>query len=304
MSRGDSFLLKAGESIARFSASGAECQAWRVGARAMLWAGDPAVWPAVAPVLFPTCGWSRAGAIRIGDTRYLMPVHGFAKSSTFDARQTGDDAILFTLTATPQTRAHYPFPFELTIAYRLTPDALQVEIAVTNGGDVPMPYACGLHPGFVWGAGPHRFVFAQEERAEVPVIAPGGLFSTRRRPVPLDGRTLPLEKALFAHEALCFLDAGSRLFAFEAPDGTLFIEAPDFPHLVLWNSAAAPFLAIESWTGTGDPEGFEGDFRQRPSMIHLPCGERRVHRVSYRWRPRVSVGQAASGVPRSGSQGR
>jgi hypothetical protein len=90
MSRGDSFLLKAGESIARFSASGAECQAWRVGARAMLWAGDPAVWPAVAPVLFPTCGWSRAGVIRIGDTRYLMPVHGFAKSSTFDARQTGN----------------------------------------------------------------------------------------------------------------------------------------------------------------------------------------------------------------------
>jgi galactose mutarotase-like enzyme len=282
---GDSFLLKAGDDVARFFARGAECRQWRVGDRDMLWPGDPAVWPAVAPVLFPTCGWSRDGAIRIGAATYPMPVHGFAAQSVFGAEQTGDDAIRFTLTDNTQTRAAYPFAFELSVTYRLAPGALAVEIAVVNRGATPMPYACGLHPGFVWGEGAHRFVFAEAERAEVPLIAPGGLFSERRRPVPLQGRVLPLDKGLFAAEALCFIDARSRSFSLEGPHGALQIEAPDFPHLVLWNTKAAPFLAIESWTGTGDPEGFTGDFHERPSMIHLPPGESRAHRVSYRWLP-------------------
>ncbi|MDB5641758.1 MAG: aldose 1-epimerase [Hyphomicrobiales bacterium] len=281
----DLFILKAGESIARFSAFGAECRAWRVGGRDMLWPGDLAIWASVAPVLFPTCGWSRDGCIRIDGVAHDMPVHGFAAQSAFEAEQTGDDAIVFRLGENSRTRAHYPFAFDLAVGYRLTPDALHVELAVANCGVTPMPYACGLHPGFVWGEGVHRFVFAQDERPEVPVIAPGGLFSSRRRAVPLDGRVLALDKALFAQEALCFVDTSSRAFAFEGPDGTLAIEAPDFPHLVLWNSKAAPFLAIESWTGTGDPEDFQGDFRERPSMIHLPPGARRTHRVSYRWRP-------------------
>lgn len=286
MSRGDSFTLKAGASIARFSALGAECRAWRVGGRDLLWPGDAAVWPAVAPVLFPTCGWSRDGAIRVGDQVYPMPVHGFAAQCLFHASQSRDNEIVFTLADSAQTRAHYPFAFDLAIAYRLAPDAVQAEFVVTNRGSVPMPYACGLHPGFVWGEGAHRFVFAQEECAATPVIAPGGLFSSRSRTVPLEGRLLPLSQELFATEALCFLDTRSRTFAFEGPDGTLAIDAPDFPHLVLWNTAAAPFLAIESWTGTGDPEGFADDFHERPSMIHLPPGQRRTHRVSYRWVPR------------------
>lgn len=283
MSRDDSFTLKAGESIARFSASGAECRQWRVGAREMLWPGDPAVWPAIAPVLFPTCGWSRDGAITISGTSYPMPVHGFAAQSLFSAAQPGGDEIRFTLRDSAETRRHYPFAFELAVSYRLTPAALHVEIAIANAGAGPMPYACGLHPGFNWGEGEHRFVFAEQERLDVPVIAEGGLFSERRRLVPLEGAVLPVTKALFANEALCFTDARSRSFRFEGPDGTLMIDAPDFPHLVLWNSKGAPFLAIESWTGTGDPEGFAGDFHTRPSMIHLEPGAGRTHRVTYRW---------------------
>ncbi|MDB5544861.1 MAG: Aldose 1-epimerase [Hyphomicrobiales bacterium] len=287
MSRSDSFTLKAGESIARFSVSGAECRQWRVGAREMLWPSDPAVWPAVAPVLFPTCGWSRDGAITVAGKSYLMQVHGFAAQSVFGAAQTGADEIRFTLCDSAETRRHYPFAFALNVTYRLAPDALHAEIAVANTGDAPMPYACGLHPGFVWGAGAHRFVFAQEERPDVPAIAPGGLFSHRRRRVPLEGAVLPLTHDLFKTEALCFTDTRSRSFRFEGPDGTLNIDAPDFPHLVLWSSGAAPFLAIESWTGTGDPEGFAGEFQTRPSMIHLAPGARRAHRVSYRWLSRT-----------------
>ena len=57
--------------------------------------------------------------------------------------------------------------------------------------------------------------FAKDERGEVPVIAPGGLIAAETRPIPLEGgRVLPLSDALFAHDALCFLDCTSRSLVF------------------------------------------------------------------------------------------
>ena len=251
----------------------------------MLWPGDAAIWPAVAPVLFPTCGWSRNGLIRMGETRYPMPVHGFAAQSPFTATQISESEIRFALQADAATRAHYPFSFMLALHYALTPTSLAVTFEIENRDTQIMPYAVGLHPGFAvnWAAGPHRFVFDKPERAEVPVIAPGGLFSPKQRPVPLKGQGLDLTPDLFGAEALCFLETRSRAFVLEGPEGRLRVEAPDFPHLVLWNRMGGPFLAIESWTGTGDPEGFEGSFLERPSMIHLEPGEARQHHVRYLW---------------------
>jgi galactose mutarotase-like enzyme len=290
----DSFELRAGEARALFCAQGAECRRWRIGAREMLWPGDSVIWPAVAPVLFPTCGWSRAGHIRIGEIFYPMPVHGFAAQSLFHAQQRDEQTLRFTLHADDSTRVHYPFPFSLSVTYRLEDQALGVTFEVMNRGGSAMPYAVGLHPGFAlnWGQGPHCFVFGADERAEVPVIAAGGLVSDQRRPVPLKGRTLDLSPALLRVEALCFLDVQSRVFALAGPQGRLCIDAPDFPHLVLWNRQGAPYLAIESWTGTGDLEGFTGSFFERPSMIQLAAGESRIHHVRYAWEP-LGRGQAS-----------
>ena len=87
-----------------------------------------------------------------------------------------------------------------------------------------MPYACGLHPGFRWpfaGGAREGYViqFEKPERPEVPVIVPGGLVSTRKRPIPIEGSTLKLNDELFAHDALCFIDPASRSLRFVAPDG-------------------------------------------------------------------------------------
>lgn len=283
----DSHELRAGEARALFSAQGAQCRHWRVGARDLLWAGDDSIWPAIAPVLFPTCGWSRGGQIRIHDMAYPMPVHGFAAQSRFTAEPLDESSLRFTLQAGAQTHVHYPFEFKFVMTYRLETSALSVTCDISNAGSTIMPYAVGLHPGFAldWAADAHRFVFDEPELAEVPIIAPGGLFSARQCSVPLKGRVLDLSPELFAAEALCFLDTRSHGFALESPDGLLRIEAPDFPHLILWNRMGGPFLAIESWTGTGDREGFQGSFFERPSMIHLEAGASRQHHVRYAWQP-------------------
>lgn len=286
----DPIQLASGPARAAVATRGAEPTAWAVDGTLLLWTADPAWWPRTCPLLFPVVGWSRGGEVRIGGRAYPMPVHGFAAGADFAVAEQAADRVRLELTDGPSTRAHYPFAFRMSVEWQLRPASLSAAIRIENAGEGPMPYAVGLHPGFAWplaGAprAGHRIRFERPERGEVPVIAPGGLFSRRRRPVPLKaGRELALDDGLFAGDALCFLDAASREVRFENGRGAaITVRAEGFPHLALWSRPGAPFLSIESWTGHGDPEGFAGELSQRPSMHLLAAGGAVHHRVSWLW---------------------
>ncbi len=265
---------------------GAEPLAWSVGDLDLLWRADPAVWAQTAPILFPVVGWTRNGEIRHHGRSYPLGLHGFAAARTFAPVEQGEDFARLRLAADDETRALYPFEFRLDAIYRLEENALVWALEATNLGDAPMPYALGLHPGFRWPlAGsnkPHAFVFDAPERAAVPVIAPGGLFSTERRPIPLEGRRLALTPELMAQEALCFLEIASMGAVFDNGAGTrLRVELDDFPHLALWARPPAPFLCIEAWTGHGDPVGFAGELSDKPSMRLLAPGATARHAARF-----------------------
>lgn len=271
----------------RVAALGAEARLWRVGGVDLLWPGDPAVWGEISPLLFPIVGWTRDGA-RVNGQRYDLGLHGFARRLMFEVEGQGGDHVRLVARDNEVTRAVYPFAFALHVEYRLVGAALDMALTVTNAGETPMPYACGLHPGFNWpfGGAPRegaRVVFSQAERAEVPVIALGGLFSDETRPIPLqDGRTLPLDDALFAREALCFLNVASRSLRFEQANGSaLEMTLNDFPHLALWTRPPAPFLSLEAWTGYGDPVGFAGELQDKPSMRSLAPGQSARHAARF-----------------------
>lgn len=213
---------------------------------------------------------------------YPLGLHGFAAMRDFAVVEQRADFARLRLEADAATRAVYPFDFRLDAIYRLEPDSLVWRLEATNLGPEPMPYALGLHPGFRWplaGSGaPHAFIFDAAELPEVPIIAPGGLFSPERRAMPLDGRRLALTPELMAQEALCFLDIGSRGATFDNGVGLrLRVELDDFPHLALWARPPAPFLCIEAWTGHGDPVGFDGELADKPSMRLLAPGETASH---------------------------
>ena len=282
----DVIELESGAARARLSLQGADWVGGAVDGRELLWAPDGVHWDRTAPVLFPVCGWTRGGVARVGGETFPLGLHGFAMSEAFEVVGQGADHVTLRLTESPATLAQYPFPFTLEVTYRLDDSGMEVAALIRNPGDAPMPYAFGLHPGFRWplaggDKAAHRLVFDAPERAEVPVIAPGGLFSQQMRPVPVEGRKLLLDEALFAREALCFLGAASEGLSFEGPEGRLRMDWEGFPHLVVWSRPGAPFLCLETWTGHGDPEGFEGDLFDKPSMITLPPGGEGRHRVRY-----------------------
>jgi hypothetical protein len=128
-------------------------------------------------------------------------------------------------------------------------------------------------------------VFEAAEVPSVPVITGEGLFSRVKRPVPFQGRRLPLDETVLAKEALCFLGARSRFVRFTGPEGAIRMSAENFSHWALWGLPGAPFVSVEAWTGHGDPDGFAGDITEKPSMRFLEPGGQSLHCVEFRWQP-------------------
>ncbi len=277
--------ISAGATSARIATRGAEPVAWSVDGTELIWDADPTWWPKSAPVLFPLCGQTISGTIKVDGVRYPIPLHGFAPTATYTVEEQAADHVRMGLSDDAATRAAWPFAFALTVDYRVTAGRFSAAFAVKNTGTITMPYAIGFHPGFHWPfAGGdkhgHAIVFAEAEDAMVPEVGAGGAFKATRRRLPMAGRTLPLGEGLLAGAPLCFFNARSRSLRFDdGVGGAIVVETENFPHLVVWSKAAAPFVSIEAWTGHADPEGFDGELAEKPSMRFLAAGETARHAV-------------------------
>jgi galactose mutarotase-like enzyme len=286
----DTVRLCCGEASAEIACWGAEPLTWRVAGRDLLWHGDPEHWSFRAPILFPVVGASKDGTVRIRSAEHPMPQHGFARQGLFRVVACEAATVRLRLTDGPDTRAAYPFSFRLDVVVRLAPDALHLGFEVTNTGPDEMPYGLGFHPAFPWpftakGRDGHEVVFEEAESPNVPEIAPGGLLARRTRHLPMAGRVLPLNPELFS-EALVFLAARSRSFAFRSPEGNrIVMSVRNFPHLAVWSRPTAPFLSLEAWSAHADWEDAEGDLVSRPSMIRLGPGASCSHAVTLGWQP-------------------
>ena len=289
MSANTAISLAAEDATASLATRGAELLSWRVGGRELIWHGDPAHWPWHAPILFPIVGEASGGAIRVEGRAYPIARHGFARNMEFTLIERDEARAHLRLTDSDETRARYPYPFRLDVVVTLAAASLSLVFEVSNTGDRDLPYAVGFHPAFLWpfdgdSREDHAVVFAAEEDPVVPEITSAGSLRPKARRLPLEGRRLPLDPALFAQDALVFLDARSPSLRFTAPTGAAIgLEADEFVHLALWTKPTAPFLSMEAWTGHADPEGFSGELADKPSMRLLGPGARAQHAVTLRW---------------------
>lgn len=278
--------LQAGAARAVIALRGAQALQWRAGGRDLLWTPDPVFWEDVSPLLFPVVGWTRHGQARVAGRLYPLALHGFARLLDFELRAQGADFVRLGLADSALTRALYPFSFDFAAEYRLGADTLEMTLHVANRGALPMPYACGFHPGFRWpfagGAqGDYRIVFDKAEDPHVPVIAPGGLIGTAVKSVPLHGRALALAPELFAGDALCFLKTRGSGLRFEGPDAAISMKTENLPHTALWMRPGGQYLCLEPWSGHSDPEGFAGDLFEKPSMTVLAPGQSAQHTARF-----------------------
>jgi galactose mutarotase-like enzyme len=280
---------------AEILAFGAELSSWRAQGVDMIWARTPKVWDQTAPVLFPVVGWTRDGRVRVDGETYPLALHGFAWKKRFDVAERRDDYLRLALVDDAESRALYPFAFRFEVEFQLRAGALENTLIVTNADSRSLPYACGLHPAFRWplagSSSTHAILFERAERAEVPIIGPGGLFSKPIRKTPLVGRRLPLEPEMFTRDALCFLDLASHSLVFDNGEGArLLVTLDDFLHVGFWTLPPAPYLCIEPWTGHGDPDDFYGDLYEKPSMRILAPGAQARHGAIFAFEREPPVG--------------
>jgi len=88
------------------------------------------------------------------------------------------------------------------------------------------------------------------------------------------------DAALFEADAVIWDELNSRSLNFGADGGaSLDIAFPDTPMLGIWQKPGAAYLCIEPWQGIADPEGYTGDFRDKPGVVSLPRSASRSFRV-------------------------
>jgi galactose mutarotase-like enzyme len=52
-----------------------------------------------------------------------------------------------------------------------------------------------------------------------------------------------------------------------------------FPQLGVWSKlGGAPFLCIEPWHGFASPQEFDGEFSDKPGVMHFAPGEKKTFR--------------------------
>src|ERR1700754_456059 len=100
--------------------------------RDLLWNGDPAFWAGRAPILFPIVGTLNGGAYRVGGETYALPRHGFVRRSRFAVIEARADRAVFRRAANDETRAVYPFEFNLDLTFAITGRRLDVTAELVN----------------------------------------------------------------------------------------------------------------------------------------------------------------------------
>jgi galactose mutarotase-like enzyme len=97
---------------------------------------------------------------------------------------------------------------------------------------------------------------------------------------------LVLQDGLFEADALVFDQLRSRSVEYGSPgSASLRVDFPQMPHLGIWTKPRAGFICIEPWQGHADPEGYEGDFLDKPGIVSVQPGETSRFMIAVTIRP-------------------
>jgi galactose mutarotase-like enzyme len=105
------------------------------------------------PILFPICGNLPDNTYTLNDKQYTLKQHGFARDlpwkSTQDQVTPEKASLTLILSSNEQTRAVYPFDFELAFTYQIQGNTLEIKQQYTNLSTERMPFSTGFHPYFL-----------------------------------------------------------------------------------------------------------------------------------------------------------
>jgi galactose mutarotase-like enzyme len=285
----DSHTLHSDGAAATIRAHGAElCSLKDPHGLELLWQAGPE-WRRHAPLLFPIVGKLKNDELRHRGKTYPMTQHGFARDHRFEWIEREPDRCTLVLTDSAETRQRYPFAFRLAVSYALQHADLDVTLEIANTGEEILPTSIGAHPAFNWPLLPelekqaYALTFSNDEAAPVRRLK-DGLLRAAPEPTPVHGKTLALSERLFDDDAVILDRLASTSVRYAADRGpSIEMLWEGFSELGVWSKpGGAPFVCIEPWCGTASPADFDGEFTDKPGLMHIAPGDKRV--LKYRIR--------------------
>ena len=285
----DSHTLQSEGISATIKGAGAElCSLKNAEGLELLWQAGPA-WPRHSPLLFPIVGRLKNDQLRYRGKTYPMTQHGFARDHRFAWLRREPSLCQLVLCDGPDTSSRYPFAFRLEVTYAVSGAELEVTLRIDNSGDEILPGSIGAHPAVNWPLSPERakdeytLTFSNEEIAPIRRLK-AGLMQATPEPTPIHGKTLALSERLFGDDAVILDVLASSSVRYAGPRGpSIEMSWEGFRELGIWSKpGGAPFLCIEPWRGFASPADFEGEFADKPGLMHIPPAEQQVLRYRIR----------------------
>jgi galactose mutarotase-like enzyme len=272
----DRHILRSSGITATIKADGAElCSLRNAEGKELLWQAGEA-WPRHSPLLFPIVGRLKNDELRHRGKTYPMTQHGVARDHRFEWLERGPASCKLLLVDNAATRARYPFAFRLEVACTVKDADLDIALAVTNTGNEMLPASIGAHPAFNWPLLPgldkqdYALTFSDDEGAPIRRLV-GGLMLPTPQQTPIRGKLLPLSERLFDADAIILNQLASTSVRFAAERGpSIEMSWNGFRELGVWSKpGGVPFLCIEPWHGFASPVEFDGEFSDKPGLMHI-----------------------------------
>ncbi len=194
------------------------------------------------PILFPLCGNLPENTYTHNGQEYTLKQHGFARELPWQVteQKTEDKASLtLVLNSNEQTKAVYPFDFQVIFTYELQGHTLTIRQEYKNLSSTPMPFSAGFHPYFLTGGDKNQLEFQipavqYQDQNTKEMHSFDGNFDFNRDEIDV-----------------AFKDLSSQSATVIDPSRSLQLTLdydPIYSHLVFWTVKGKDFYCLEPWT--------------------------------------------------------
>lgn len=279
--------LRNTSAVAVIDTKGAELKSFQDGfGTEYMWQADPKYWGRTSPVLFPIVGNLRNNRTIIQDKEYEIPKHGLLRDAEFRLLYHSDEKAIFSYIATEETKAHYPFDFQLQMTYSLDGCDLEVKYDVFNLGKTEMPFCLGAHPAFNIPVttedtfDQYYIRFDKEMTTATPVYDLEHLhWINDKRITRLENTdSMKLDYDLF-EEAIFFdeFEPSTVTISSQLTGRGVKVDMVGFPTVAFWTPAnkQAPFLCVEPWCGSAVYDTEDDEFLHKRDVQILSPDEKK-----------------------------
>ena len=240
-----------------------------------MWQGNPDIWGGQAPILFPIVGRLIDDKYTLDGTEYEMPKHGFVRKMPWTFIGAEGNSMSFRLSATAETKAMYPYEFDLTVTYTLEGNSLVVSHDIANKNDSVMYFSIGAHPAFNCAIG-DVLTFDESETVYTEKIdLVKSLRLPEKFPVLKNEKDIVITNDIFKEDALILSDIKSENITLNISEGNrkIIFNLGGAPYLGIWAKPGAPYVCIEPWYGVNDSQEKKDDISLKDAINAIKSGD-------------------------------